>query len=129
MIHLRASDAAKLGLTAKSRPAKAKLGRDERQLLFLAACEANDLPVPIPEYRFAPPRKWRMDWAWLYHLVYLEIQGGCWTGGRHTRGAALQKEWEKLNEAAICGWRCIFCSREQVRSGSVFITLRKVLGT
>ena len=38
-----------------------------------------------PEYRFHPTRKWRLDW---FHEsgVGVEIEGGIWTKGRHTRG-------------------------------------------
>ena len=74
-------------------------------LAFDRLCELSGLPRPIPEYRFSPPRRWRFDWAWPNHDfgyggVALEKQGGLFIQGRHSRGAALLKEHEKLNEAA-----------------------------
>lgn len=72
----------------------------------------------MPEYRFAPPRRWRFDWAWLDCKVALEVQGGIWTHGRHTRGAALLKEHEKLNAAAALGWRVLYCTPQQFESGA-----------
>jgi hypothetical protein len=62
----------------------------------------------VPEYQFAPPRKWRFDFAF-ENRVALEVQGGIFSGGRHTRGAALLKEMEKLNTAAKMGWRVLYC--------------------
>jgi hypothetical protein len=72
--------------------------------LFLALLRQASVPAPVPEYRFAPPRKWRADWAWPDHRVALEVEGGVWTGGRHTRGAGYIKDLEKYSEAAILGW-------------------------
>jgi len=77
--------------------------------LFHAVLRAASLPIPEAEYRFAPPRRWRFDYAWPASKVALEVQGGVWTGGRHSRGAAMLKEWEKLNTAAGLGWRMLYC--------------------
>jgi hypothetical protein len=74
----------------------------------------------VPEYRFDPTRRWRFDWAWPDSRVALEVQGGLFSGGRHSRGPALLKEHEKLNRAACLGWRVLFtipqnlCMRETV---------------
>jgi hypothetical protein len=69
---------------------------------------AAGLPAPVPEFRFAPPRRWRFDWALVEHKVAIEVQGGLFIQGRHSRGPALLKEHEKLNEAACLGWRVMF---------------------
>jgi len=76
--------------------------------LFSAVCRAAGLPEPVPELRFAAPRRWRFDWAWPELLIALEVQGGIFSGGRHVRGAALLKEMEKLNAAAIAGYRVLY---------------------
>lgn len=73
-----------------------------------ALCRADKLPLPVFELRFAPPRRWRLDVAWEAEKVALDIQGGIYVAGRHTRGAALEKEHEKLNRAAALGWRVLF---------------------
>ena len=78
-------------------------------LYFFPLLKAEGIPLPEPEFRFAPPKRYRMDFAWPEHKLALEIQGGIWIRGRHTRGAALLKEWTKLNLAASMGWRFIYC--------------------
>lgn len=51
-----------------------------------------------------------MDYAWPDALVALEVEGGVWTGGRHTRGAGFLADMEKYNEAARLGWRVLRCT-------------------
>jgi hypothetical protein len=70
-------------------------------------CRALQLPVPLAEYRFAPPRRWRFDWAWPEQRVALEIEGGVFVRGRHSRGAGMVADMEKYNEAACRGWRVV----------------------
>jgi hypothetical protein len=79
-----------------------------------ALCRADKLPAPVFELRFAPPRRFRFDAAWVDSRVALEIQGGLYTGGRHVRGAALEAEHVKLNLAAANGWRVLFTSPRQL---------------
>ena len=87
-----------------------------------AMCSALGLPPPRSEYRFAAPRKWRFDWAWPHpYCIALEVQGGLFSGGRHVRGAALLKEHEKLNAAAIRGWRLLYCTPKQFESGEALV--------
>jgi very-short-patch-repair endonuclease len=65
------------------------------------------LPAPIREHRFHAIRRWRFDYAWPEQRVALEVDGGVWTGGRHTRGAGFIKDMEKLNTATVAGWRVV----------------------
>lgn len=59
------------------------------------------------EYRFHPKRKWRFDYADVAHKIAVEIEGGIWSGGRHTRGSGYAKDVEKYNEATKLGWRIL----------------------
>ena len=65
------------------------------------------LPAPVREHRFHPVRRWRFDYAWIEHKVALEVEGGVWTGGRHTRGAGFVGDMEKYNAATVAGWRVV----------------------
>ncbi len=94
---------------------------------FDAFCAAFGIPAAQAEYVFAPPRRWRFDYCWTKYKVALEIQGGLFSHGRHTRGAALLKEHEKLNAAACKGWRILYCIPKDVQNGSVFSLIKKAL--
>lgn len=56
------------------------------------------------EYKFHPTRQWRFDFAFPHHKIAIELEGGIWTGGRHTRGKGFESDCEKYNEAAKAGW-------------------------
>lgn len=89
--------------------------------------KAAKLPVPVREFRFHETRKWRFDFAWPEHLISLEIDGATWTGGRHTRGSGYEADAEKLNEAAVLGWRVFRATRNMVKSGYALRLLESVL--
>lgn len=59
------------------------------------------------EYRFNMERKWRFDYAIPDHMIAIEVEGGAFTGGRHTRGAGFVADMEKYSDAAARGWRLI----------------------
>lgn len=78
----------------------------------------NGLPAGgVAEYRFHPTRKWRFDWAWPSQMVALEIEGGAWSRGRHTRGKGFIADCEKYNQAVLLGWRVLRVTPQQVKSG------------
>lgn len=89
--------------------------------------KAHGLPVPTPEYRFCE-RRWRFDYAWINDKIALEIEGGVWTRGRHTRGKGAIGDMSKYNRATVLGWRVIRCTPQQVKSGEIFETLQKIKG-
>ncbi|AZY50856.1 hypothetical protein ACLQ9F_12010 [Bordetella avium] len=70
------------------------------------------------EFRFAPPRRWRFDFAWPEQKFAVEIEGGVWTSGRHTRGAGFVADTEKYNAAALAGWKVLRFTEKSVRDGS-----------
>lgn len=91
--------------------------------------QSYGIPIPQFEYRFCPTRKWRMDLCWPDYKVYLEIQGGIWLPkARHTNGAALLKEWEKLNTATTLGWKPLFCQPADFFTDQTMDYIRKALG-
>jgi hypothetical protein len=75
------------------------------------------LPEPVPEFTFHPTRKWRADYCWPAHMLMLEVEGGLWTNGRHSRGSGAIADLEKYSEAAIMGYRVLYCTPEQLHNG------------
>jgi very-short-patch-repair endonuclease len=73
------------------------------------------------EFKFHPTRKWRADFAHLDSRTLIEIEGGIFTNGRHTRGAGYAADLEKYLEATLAGWRV-------VRLGSRELTIETVDG-
>lgn len=87
----------------------------------------HGIPEPNTEYRFHPKRKWRFDFAWVPYKVALEVEGGAFTQGRHTRGKGFIADMEKYNEATILGWRILRCTPQQLNSGAAFALVRRMV--
>jgi very-short-patch-repair endonuclease len=94
---------------------------------FPLLCRAAGLPELVPEFRFHPIRRWRIDFAFPAQKVGLEVDGGIWTAGRHTRGAGWSKDTEKLNTLAAMGWRMLRCTPTQLADGSILPLLAQAL--
>src|SRR5579871_3812123 len=92
---------------------------------LLALFRSLGLPVPAPEYRFAPPRRWRFDFAWPAHRLALEVEGGVWSGGRHVRGKGYERDCEKYSEAALRGWRVLRVTSGMVKDGRALALLSR----
>jgi very-short-patch-repair endonuclease len=62
-------------------------------------------------------RHWRFDFALVPEQIAIEIEGGIWNKGAHTRGKHFESDAEKYNRATIMGWRVLRYSTAQVESG------------
>ena len=98
---------------------------EETLLLHL---RLNELPEPEREYKFHPKRRFRFDFAWPASMIAVEVEGGIWTGGRHSRGAGLTKDCEKYNEAVLLGWQVLRVVDSQIDDGSAIDWIRRAHG-
>jgi very-short-patch-repair endonuclease len=88
------------------------------------------------EYRreavLIPGRRFRVDF-WLPPHLCVEVEGIVWQGkgGRHQRGAGMEKDMEKYNLLALPGFRLLRFSPGMIRKGialaqiTEFLTLMK----
>ena len=68
------------------------------------------------EYQFAPPRKWKFDFL-LPAKLAVEIEGGSYSGGRHTRGSGFVADMAKYNAAIFLGYRLLRYTPDQIKAG------------
>ena len=94
---------------------------------FAWQLRAAKIPTPVREYVFAPPRRWRFDFAFPDRMIAVEIDGGTWINGRHNRGAGYAKDAQKYNAAVIHGWRVLRFPGESVENGEAITTLEQLL--
>lgn len=97
------------------------------KLSFSIVCTGVGLPRPVEEHRFHSTRRWRFDYAWPERLIALEVEGGVWSGGRHTRGAGFVGDMEKYNAAGVAGWRVFRVQPKELTSAKTLNMLRAVL--
>lgn len=101
-------------MTAKPKPAPQSRKVGPMQLLLMQQLWPRAVE---PELVFHPTRKWQIDVAVLDHKIAVEIDGGVWVQGRHTRGAGVEKDNEKYAALAEYGWRLIRVTPRQVQTG------------
>jgi len=97
------------------------------------------LPSPTFEPTFYPARKWRFDLCWQQFFIAVEIDGAIWktinkkTGelstGRHNQPKGFIEDCNKLNHAALLGYRVFRFPTEHVRSGQAKRFMLKVFDT
>jgi very-short-patch-repair endonuclease len=71
----------------------------------------------LAEHPFHTTRKWRLDYYLPDKGIAIEIEGGIWSRGRHTRGKGFQADLDKYNHATMLGYRLLRFSSEDVLRG------------
>ena len=102
-------------------------------------------PIPVREYRFAAlhlcagkglrarlkaarMQDWRFDLAWPTLRLAIEVDGGGWVSGRHSRGAGIESDCAKLSTAVSMGWRVLRVTPRQVKDGRAVAWLEPLIG-
>lgn len=114
--------------------------------LLCSLSEKAGLEAPVEDFKFHPSRKWKFDYCWLPEpsgdtvscrccgselmcpacespplappvRLAVEIQGGTYMQGKHSRGAGQKNDFEKINEAQRLGWRVILLDSSHIGSG------------
>ena len=80
------------------------------------------------EFKFHHKRKWKADFLITGKQILVEVEGGIWSGGRHTRGKGYIGDMEKYNAAVMMGYQVIRFSTEQVKSGLAVQQIEKMVG-
>ena len=106
---------------------KAKVPRPKTDAQILLEIHLKELGLEfMTEYKFHPKREWRFD----YYIVKrgvanfvvdswaVEIEGGIWTRGRHTRGKGYLSDMEKYREAAASGIKVFRFATQEVLDGT-----------
>lgn len=83
---------------------------------FALHCKAYGL-TPEREYLFAKGHRYCFDFAWPDKMVALEVEGGVWSKGRHTRPEGFIDDCNKYNLATSLGWSVYRFPTDQVLSG------------
>lgn len=87
------------------------------------------LPLPVCEFYFHKTRRWKFDFAWVEEKVALEVAGGLFVSGGHTRGSGYWKDLLRGNEATLLGWRVftVTPSMLELEDGRAALLLERAL--
>lgn len=86
-----------------------EIQRNFTKLVF----EATGYPCVV-ELLFHSTRRWRFDYAIPAAQVAIEVEGGAYTQGRHTRGRGFEADMEKYNTAEAMGWHVLRVTPERL---------------
>ena len=92
-----------------------------RKLAAFVGCEIKQ------EHIFFQGRRWRIDFAIVDLKIGIEIEGGVWANGRHTRGKGFIEDMEKYNAAATLGWVILRFTPHDLNKITTFETIKKVV--
>lgn len=79
------------------------------------------------EFRFCKTRRWRADFHIVGSMLLVEVEGGVWTGGRHTTGAGYSADLEKYNSAQLLGYRVLRYTTDMVSSGEAIMGILEAI--
>ncbi|MCF0187926.1 MAG: hypothetical protein HUK04_00305 [Bacteroidaceae bacterium] len=116
-------------LTAKSKKTRQKKPQPPKTDLFTTLCKSDLRVECIKEHTFHPERRWRFDYAIPTYRIAIEVEGGVWTGGRHTRPQGFLGDIEKYNTATLMGWRVVRCVPETLHTTAMLNLVRDLIRT
>ena len=96
---------------------KASYEPSAEDVFFILLLDAG-APEPARQYAFHPVRKWRFDFAWERLGLAVEIDGGSWIGGAHSRGNGYARDRVRDAEAILLGWTVARFTTGQVEDGT-----------
>lgn len=84
-----------------------KAPKTDLRLVLIRATLGSDWQA---EVRFDCVRRWRFDYASQARRIAIEIEGGVYSRGRHTRPKGFLGDIDKYNAATLQGWRVLRCT-------------------
>lgn len=97
--------------------------------IVIAYFRSQGLPEPEFEFKFCEMRKFRFDIAFPSQKVAIEVQGGLWIKGAHSRPVGIKRDMSKRNLATILGWKIIEVQPKELLMLQTVELLKKCLKT
>ena len=81
----------------------------------------------VQQHAYAPPRKFRADFAFPYARLLVEVQGGVYSRKAHGSITGVLADIERLNTATLAGFRLLRFTPQAVKSGEALQLIERVL--
>ncbi len=82
---------------------------------FLAFMRKHGVKDFVRDHAPVEGRRFKIDLAHLPSKLAVEIHGGTWARGRHSRHAGMAADLEKARLLTLAGWRCIAFTGEDIK--------------
>ena len=103
------------------------MSKSQLEAALLFQMRAVGLPEPEREFRFDPVRQWRADFCWIEQAIIVEVMGGIWIKGAHSRGKRYDEDCEKQNDAEIAGWLYLRVTSMMIEDGRARAYIERAL--
>ena len=80
------------------------------------------------EQTLIPKRRFRFDFLIIGSDLVVEVEGGTWSGGRHTSGVGFRSDCYKYNLALELGYRVLRYTTDMVTKGEAIAQILDILG-
>jgi len=80
------------------------------------------------EQTLIPKRRFRFDFLITGSDLVIEVEGGTWSGGRHTSGVGFRSDCYKYNLALELGYRVLRYTTDMVTKGEAIAQILDILG-
>lgn len=120
--HSRCKNAGNAPWEKSSAQAKIPQPPSQGEETFALHCKINGL-TPEREFIFAPPRRWRIDFAWPELKIAVEVESSV-----HRIKNRFAGDLEKYNELTKRGWRLFRYTRKMIETGAPILEVMEALG-
>jgi very-short-patch-repair endonuclease len=109
--------------------ARRKAMRERWENLLAAHLRLHRVTGWVQQHAFARKigRRWLFDFAFPDLGLAIEVEGGEWVQGRHTRPVGFRQDCEKYNAAAEMGWRVLKYVPAQVKSAEAVNQIKRIV--
>ena len=99
---------------------------DLEEVLYYQIRSAG-LPMPDREARLIPGRRHRVDLYWPHAKLVVEVEGGTWVNGAHSRGKHFEGDCWKYNELALMGYTVLRFTTDMISRGEALAMIERAL--
>ena len=100
------------------------MSKSNPEFVFEQQLLAEKFPHFEREYRFDSERRFRFDFAFPSLKLAIELEGGIWGAGAHSRPLGIIRDMAKGNLAVLLGWSVLRYTSAQVKNGSALAEVK-----
>ena len=111
---------------AKAKPAGNKALGSKGEIALAGQLDARGIGYER-ELMLIPGRRFRFDFLLAQFALVIEVEGGTWSGGRHTTGAGFRSDCFKYNAALELGYRVLRYTTDMVTKGEAIAQVERIV--
>ena len=111
---------------AKAKPAGNKAAGSKGEIALAGQLDLRGISYER-ELMLIPGRRFRFDFLLAQFALVIEVEGGTWSGGRHTTGAGFRSDCFKYNAALELGYRVLRYTTDMVTKGEAIAQVERIV--